>query len=183
MHKLGHLREDQWVEYSYPPTYQLPHSGTQLQRILVGIPGGDPEVFARLVAGLEPPYYLLYILHTSRGEGEPGRYQSPKLSLQEFQSFISQFGGFLSKDARFDIWAHSPSEQATVVWDRHNQIFAYGPLARFESELCALGFLPGTVTTPGPHEHCYHAELDPIAAQLLQNFEWSYSPLMPEDVQ
>ena len=183
MYKLGRMEADRWIEHSYPAVYEVSTSGGGIQRLVVGVPGGDPEVFTRLVTCLEPPYYLLYVLHTPRGEGEAGRYQSPELSPSQFRQFISRFGLLLSQDARFDIWAYSPAEQATVVWDRHNQVFAHGPVARMQSELEQLGFSPGALKVPVPHEHHYRAELDPIAKELLEAFEWSYSPLRPEDKQ
>ena len=38
-------------------------------------PGGDAAVFLALIGRVEPPYKVLYVLHTPRGEGEPGRYE------------------------------------------------------------------------------------------------------------
>jgi hypothetical protein len=183
MYKLGCLQADRWVEHSHPAIYRLPAATEESQRLVAGVPGGDPDVFVRLVACLTPPYYLLYVLHTPRGEGQAGRYQSPKLSLPELTTFVSEFKTFLAQDARFDLWAHSPAERATVVWDRHNQLFAYGPLARFESELRALGFSLGNPEIPVPHEHHYRAEFDSLAGRVLKSLEWSYSPLQPEDEQ
>lgn len=183
MYKLGHLVNNIWTEHSHPAVFTLPEDEKELQCIVAGAPQGDPEIFRRLVCTLEPPYILLYVLHTPRGEAAPGRYQSPELSEQRFQNFIAEFGTLLSGDSRFDIWAYSPSERATIVWDRHNQIFAYGPLSRFETELHALGYSQGSVTVPVPHEDCYHSELDEIAKEVLDAFEWSYSPLRPEDEQ
>jgi hypothetical protein len=127
--------------------------------------------------------HLLYVLHTPRGEGEPGRYQSPALSAGEVRAFLEKFSPFLSGDARFDLWAHSPSEGATVVWDRHNQIFAYGPLARFELILQGLGFARGRLEAPGSHQHHYRAEFDSDASLVLQAFEWTHAPLHEEDEQ
>ena len=132
---------------------------------------------------MQPPYLLLYILHTPRGEGEPGRYQSAELSATDLQALMARFGAYLSSDARFDLWAYSPSEDATVVWDRHNELYAYGPLARFSEELRALGFFSGSISTPAPHQHHYRQELDAPASELLAALEWSHSPLRPEDEQ
>src|SRR6185503_15808462 len=183
MYKLGRLQADRWVEHSHPAIYQLPESAEEAQRLVAGVPGGNPEIFLRLACCLQPPYFLLYVLHTPRGEGQAGRYQSPKVSLAELKEFVSEFKTFLAQDARFDLWVHSPAEQATVVWDRHNQIFAYGPLARFESELRALGFSRGSPEVPVPHEHHYRGELDPFAERILKALKWSHSPLQPEDEQ
>ncbi len=151
--------------------------------LVAGVPGGDAQVFERLVASLEAPYFLLYVLHTPRGEGKHGRYQSPELSLAEVRTFLEQFRPFLAADGRFDLWAHSPAEQATVVWDRHDQLFAYGPLERFASELRALGFRPGTVAVPDPHQHHYRPECDALAKELLGAYTWHVTPLRPEDKQ
>jgi len=183
LYKLGHIISGAWVEHSFPPVYRVSQSNEQVQRLVAGVPAGDSEVFRRLVTCLEPPYSLLYVLHTPRGEGDAGRYQSPALPLGEFKAFVSRFKRFLSQDARFDIWARSATEQATVVWDRHNQVFAYGPLHRFESELRALGFSRGNLEVPIPHEHHYRAELDVLARELIRAFRWAYSPLLPEDEQ
>jgi hypothetical protein len=183
MYKLGHQVEGIWIEHNYPAVFMLPENSEVSQRIVAGVPRGDPDVFLRLAETLEPPYFLLYVLHTPRGEGEPGRYQSPELSIQNLQAFFLEFGKFLSQDARFDIWAYSPAEQASVIWDRHNQIFAYGPLARFEAALRDLGFSKGVVTVPAPHEHCYRSEFDEMAERVLRAFDWSYSPLRREDEQ
>lgn len=177
MYRLGHLVNNEWHAHSYPPIFEIG------DRIVAGVPNGDPVVFETLVERLAPPYHLLYILHTPRGEGQPGRYQSPALTLAEVKEFIVRFGPFLSADARFDLWAHSPSDKGTVVWDRHNQLFAYGPLDQFASALLLLGFTNGTPQIPVPHEHHYRKEFDHLAKDLLAAIEWSFSPLRPEDEQ
>ena len=108
------------------------------QRISAGVPGSDPEVFLRLARCLEEPLLLLHILHTTRGEAEPARFQSPELSFQEIEAFISAFRPFLANDSRFDLWVHSPSQQATLAWDRHDMLYAYGPLDDYEGRSGSL---------------------------------------------
>ncbi|MBB4844222.1 hypothetical protein HNP55_002758 [Paucibacter oligotrophus] len=182
MQKLSHAIADSWVPYSHKAVFSVSANDLS-ERILAGVPGGDPTPFVHLVSCLEPPYFLLYVLHTPRGEGEPGRYQSPAMSQQQFHEFVQRFGNFLSSDARFDIWAHSSSDQATVVWDRHNQIFAYGPIDRYSSELRALGFVHGDASISFAHQHHYRHECDADASALLNSMNWSHSPLRPEDEQ
>jgi len=183
MYKLGHLNGSEWVEHIHSATFRLPESGQGAQRLVAGVPKGNPEVFSSLVEALAPPYFLLYVLHTPRGEGLPGRYQSAPVTTQEFQDFMVKFGPYLASDARFDLWAHSSTENATVVWDRHNQLSAYGPLSRFEEVLRGLGFGLGVPCIPTPHTHNYRAEFDSQAALVLQEFEWSHTPLHEEDEQ
>ena len=177
MYRLGHLVNGEWTAHSHPPVFQVG------ERLVAGVPGGDPVVFERLVECLEPPYLLLYVLHTPRGEAQPGRYQSPALSPAQVKWFLARFAPFLSADARFDLWARSPKENATVVWDRHNEVFGYGPLDRYSSTLSSMGFSAGRPEVPSPHEHHYRAEFDVLAKEILTAFDWSHSPLRPEDEQ
>jgi hypothetical protein len=183
MHKLSHQINNEWVEYSFAPIFMEQTTNTGNKRLVVGVPGGDSTVFTKLVGSLEPPYFLLYLLHTPRGEGEAGRYQSPELDSENFHAFLNRFSSFFSSDARHDIWAHSPSENATVVWNRHNLIYAYGPLQWFCSILRGLGFDEGTPNIPFPHQHHYRAEFDTDAAAVLSAFAWQHTPLRSEDEQ
>lgn len=178
VHKLSHLVESEWIEHSFAPVFAL-----EEERVVGGVPGGDASVFETLVTCLSEPILVLYILHTQRGEANPGRYQSPELTMNEFRAFIGKYREFLTSDARFDIWAHSPQDHATVVWDRHNNFFAYGPLQHFVSQLRALGFDEGAIKPLGAHQHHYRAEQDFLAKSLITEYQWSYSPLRPEDEQ
>jgi hypothetical protein len=182
MTKLSHLVDGVWQAHSYPALYELDDASGS-PRLLAGVPDGKPEPFERLAACLKPPYFLLYVLHTPRGEGEPGRYQSPEMSAADFHAFLARFGAYLANDGRFDIWLHSPAENATIVWDRHNRLFAYGPLDRFAAALRTVGFAERSCDVLGPHQHHYRAEYDADAAALLAWHDWRYSPLHPEDEQ
>ncbi|MEA9579655.1 hypothetical protein VC218_12295 [Xanthomonas nasturtii] len=177
MYKLGHLEDGQWRAHSHPAVFET------TDRVVAGVSGGDPAIFEQLIECMEPPYYLLYVLHTTRGEAEPGRYQSPALEFPEVKAFLARFSAFLSADARYDLWAHSRASLATVVWDRHNQLFAYGPLEKFSARLQAIGFTAGKTAVPTPHEHHYRPEFDQLAKELMAAFNWSFSPLRPEDAQ
>lgn len=183
MYRLGHMVEGRELEHSHPRVLLMPSPEAPYQRILASVPGSDPDVLLRLVSRLEAPLVLLYVLHTSLGEAEPGRYQSPELSFQEVEGFFAEFRPFLSADARFDLWIYAPRQRATLVWDRHNLLYAYGPLECFAVELQSLGFEPGEPEVPAPHAHHYHAALDPLARQLIERFDWRFSPLRLEDEQ
>lgn len=180
MFKMGCIVAGEWAEHSHPPVFSIQSSGTKL---VSTAPGGDPLIFERLAACLAPPCFLLYILHTPRGEGEPGRYQSGELSRTEVADFLEQFSQFLKQDSRFDLWLHSPEDAATVVWDRHNLIHAYGPVETFAGVLRSLGFEKGEPEVPAPHEHHYHRALDVDAGAILASLDWNRTPLQPEDEQ
>ena len=182
-YKLSHSQDGNWVEHSFAPIFVLETTDSSTRRLVAGIPGGDPLIFEQLMCALEGPFALLYVLHTPRGEGKAGRYQSPELSIEQFRSFIGRFGPYFRSDSRFDLWGRSASDQSTVVWDRHNLLFAYGALDRFASQLLSMGFQPGEARVPSPHQHYYRSDWDKDAAAVLAEFNWSYSPLRPEDEQ
>ena len=181
--KLSHQVDGAWVAYSHPATFRREVMRAGSERLVAGIPSGDALTFRRLAASLDAPCMLLYVLHTPRGEGEAGRYQSPSLSTGEVQAFLERHAAFLAGDARFDLWIHSPGEDATLVWDRHNLLYAYGPTERFVKTLTALGFHEGTPGVPFAHAHHYRHEFDGEAAAVLQEFAWRHSALRPEDEQ
>jgi hypothetical protein len=183
MYKLGHMRGDAWVEHSHPPEYKLVSLPSGTERIVAGIPAGDPVVIRYLAAALSEPFYLLYVLHTPRGAGEPGRYQSPELDRAALDRILRRYAGYLSKDARHDLWIAKPDGSATLVWDRHNLLYAYGPLDDFVAVLRALGFTPGDPNARFEHIHHYRQEFDADAEALLAEFDWTCSPLRPSDEQ
>ncbi|MFO1070725.1 MAG: hypothetical protein U1E14_19570 [Geminicoccaceae bacterium] len=178
MHKLGHLVDGEWREYSQAPLFMAGPG-----RVIAAVPSGEIAVVAAAASLLTPPLFLLYVLHTPRGEGEPGRYQSDEIDAAELQAFLASYGRFLAADSRFDLWFHSPADRATLVWDRHNLLHAYGMTDVLVPSLRAMGFRDGDVIVPVPHAHYYHAELDELAAALLANRGWNRTPLQPGDEQ
>jgi hypothetical protein len=123
-------------------SYSVVHYRKHLGRNIAAC-GGYSSVLLKLVECLAPPFLVLYVLHTPRGEGDPGRYQSPELELGAIQSFITRFASFFAGDARFDLWIHSPSAKGTIVFDRHNLLYGYGPIECFSRGLASLGFSEG----------------------------------------
>ena len=182
MYKLGREVAGEWVEHSHPPLFSTERVGER-ERLRIGVPGGDPLVLRGLARQLQEPLFILYVLHTPRGEGEEGRYQSPEVSYAEVSGFIDEHAAFLRGDARFDIWIYSPQMEATLAWDRHNWLFAYGPLVPFRAELHALGFQEGRLEPLPDHMHHYRHELDAKAASVLAAFDWHRTPLRPGDEQ
>lgn len=166
-----------------PAAFSREPTSSSGERLVSGVPAGDVSTLLALMKEIEAPFFMLYVLHTPRGEAASGRYQGPAVSAEEAQSIITQFGEFLGADARFDFWLHSPSSKATLVWDRHNQMYCYGPLEQFESVLRAMNFAEQPLPHVGPHIHHYRSEFDPQAKAILQAVQWSHSPLRPEDEQ
>ena len=183
MYRLGHMVDGEEVAHSHAPTFRRFDADARKPRIVLGVPDGDPNVLLDLARCLEEPLFVLYILHTPRGEAEAGRYQSTELTHRDVASFVEDFRPFLAGDGRFDLWVYSPSQKATLAWDRHNLLFAYGPLDCYETTLRAAGFTEGEPVIPAPHAHHYRPELDALAGALIARFDWLVSPLRPEDEQ
>tara|TARA_R110000868_G_scaffold125417_1_gene331316 strand:+ start:5124 stop:5711 length:588 start_codon:yes stop_codon:yes gene_type:complete len=181
VHKISQQIDGEWVAVSRPRSFDVENRGNGVQRLIAC---GGLQTFERLAASLEAPCFLLYILHTPRGEAVAGRYQSSQLDHAELTDFLDRFGPYLAGDARHDIWLHSPADKATVVWDRHDLIYVYGPHAQFSDVLEKLGYETGMAPDADfLHMHHYREEFDPIAAEIVSTFSWTYSPLRPEDEQ
>jgi hypothetical protein len=182
-YKLSYLNSGEWVEHSFPAVFSLEATQRGGERVVTCAPGGDPLIFQRLLLLLEPPYILLYVLHTPRGEAPPGRYQSPELTSVQFLRFLERFEGYLRADGRFDLWGYSASNESFIVWDRHNRVFAYGRSDESAAALRGMGFEGGEIRIPSPHSHHFRSEFDAESIALLEAFDWTHTPLRPEDEQ
>jgi len=153
-------------------------------RLRIALDHAQDGCLRALANRLRQPFQLLYVLHTTRTGAELGRYESPEVSAADVIDFLQRFGRFLSEDARQDFWIRSHGDDATIVLDRHNVIYAYGPLDLFESTLRALGVQPGSVREiPDPHVHHYHRKWDDAEREVLRFFAWNIKPLRESDVQ
>jgi hypothetical protein len=186
MYKLGHEVDGEVVEHSHPPRFirQIVAPGEPgRSRLIAGVPGGDPAVFGALAARLAEPMVVLYVLHTPRGEGEAGRYESEEIGFDALRNFLDRHAAFLAGDGRFDLWVMSSEAGGLLVWDRHNLLHAYGPLEAFAATLRGLGFQEGELPPVGGHMHYYRSEFDQDAEAVLSAFDWRRKPLRPEDEQ
>ena len=179
MYKLGQFVQGEWVEHLHPALFARRSLSDGSVRLDVGVPGGDVEVMRSLTRCMEPPYEILYVLLTTRSEDEVGRYQGPPIDRTQLDVFLSRYATYFRSDGRFALWIHTP--QAMLVWDHHNLLYAYGPLSRFEDALRSLGFAPGELSIPVPHQHSYRPECDADATAILAHFDWRHSELRPGD--
>jgi hypothetical protein len=173
-------KPDNFVQARIPNVYSRP-KGSDVERLYVGVSGKHKSLILELAKSLSPPYFLLYVLHTSRGGNELARYQSPYESVAEF---FTRFEDFLAHDGRHDLWLHSPGDNTTIVWDRHDVLFIYGSLDRTERFLDSRGFTEGEPTVASnAHAHHYHEEYDQAENEVVNYFPWIKSPLRPMDKQ
>jgi hypothetical protein len=172
------------VDQSPPAVFERRVMSNRRPRIVASVADGRSSLFRLLTAVLPAPFYVLYILHTTRGEGEPGRYQSTELSREDLEAFLRKYEGFFSDDGRHDLWVYSPSSHQTLIWDRHNTLFAEGePLGDIADVLVSQEYHEGSFPTLGAHFHHYRPEYDGDAASLLNEFDWHWTSLREEDVQ
>lgn len=183
MLKISEMSGGQWVDLDCPPRFCNEHAAANTERLVVALPAAASDVFRRLTEVISEPLFVLYVLHTPRGEGEPGRYQSKEISRVQLERFLTRFERFLSGDARHDIWVKAATSDDLLVWDRHNRITAYGDLAKSSRQLIGLGFSSGAVPKLGAHLHHYRREFDADAAEVLRAFDWYQTPLHAEDEQ
>jgi hypothetical protein len=55
------------------------------------------------------------------------------------EKFLNEFGRFVREDSRHDLWVRSHDDDATIVLDRHNLIYAYGPLDELDTAITGCG--------------------------------------------
>ncbi|HEY1752434.1 MAG TPA: hypothetical protein VGG29_14335 [Caulobacteraceae bacterium] len=172
------------IGQSPPAVFELGTSSSGTERLLLDVPDQFGDLFGRICKLLPPPYYVMYVLHTPRGEGDTGRYQSTELSLEQLGAFLERYERYLAGDARHDIWTYSITSRQTAVWDRHNRLYVErGPLGDVADSLVRQGFIEGKVQPIGNHYHHYRPEFDDDAAAILAEFDWHRTPLRPEDEQ
>jgi hypothetical protein len=124
-----------------------------------------------LSRSLTEPYFLLYVLVIYRGGGKTGRYRSDELSRAELDTLFARYGEFWDSDGRHSIWLRSDQDEATLVYHRHNLIYAYGPLERFELILESVGYAnTPEVSLAFEHQHCYYPEFDVLEQELTTKF-------------
>lgn len=129
------------------------------------------------------PLGILYVLVVPRGGSEAGRYQTENpVSKKEAEEFLKSFKEYFENDGRHDIWIASMSGSEQLVYDRHNIIYAYGPLPEYEDILLARGLRKVEfVRFPKPHTHNYHAAFDHDELNLLRRWRWKHFPLHESD--
>jgi len=184
VHKLTLEVDGREVKQASPAMFHRQITASGAERLVISVPPDQPDLFLHLASVLSPPYFALYVLHTPRGEGEPGRYQSTELSLEELQGFLNRYQSYFASDARHDLWVYAPESRRTIIWDRHNQIFAEGqPLDDIVATLFGRGFKEGVIDPIPAHFHHYRPEFDGDAKSLLHAFDWYRTALRPEDEQ
>lgn len=182
-YKLGAIIANSDNAHIYENRFTIEQTTEAQERLCISAAADHSELLLALAEELDGPFYLLYLLHTPRGPHQAARYQSPPLEWAEVRRFLREFQPFLSQDGRHDLWLHAAGDDATVVWDRHNLLYAYGPLPHFEMLLEQRRFAAGPIDIPVPHAHHYYPAFDADEERILRFFDWQPSPLEEGDEQ
>ena len=181
--KLLHIVDGKLETFHHANTFAREKTTGGPERVRIGPRGGQRYLFEHLANILGPSYKLLYLLHTTHTNASLGRYQSPWLDEAQLKTFLDRFAQFITEDARHDLWMLGGSGEGQLVWDRHDIVYAYGPIDKYVTHLEAAGFREGWPTAPDVHAHCYNEEWDDTERAILKYFDWERTDLRPEDEQ
>ena len=110
-----------------------------MERLVIA-PGAAPRGLLRELLPLLPePLWVLYVLVTPRSEAAAGRYQSATPhGREEIVALLDRFEDYIANDGRHNLWLAAPPA-GQLVLDRHEVIYAYGPMAEIVARLQRLG--------------------------------------------
>ena len=173
---------DLWLAHDYGKVYAIQEIKGDDRRLCIAVSYDGSQVLRTLSRSLKEPFFLLYVLVIFRGGGKVGRYQSGELSQSLLDAMFGRYGEFWDSDGRHSVWLRSEADDATLVYERHNLIYAYGPLERFEIVLESLGYTRASkLSLSFEHEHHYYPEFDPLEQELTAKLADQRSDLQPGD--
>jgi hypothetical protein len=179
--KMGTVRAGEDVAWSYEPSYARQVVGG-VERLVIA-PGAAPVALLReLLPFLPEPIWVLYVLVTPRSDAPAGRYQSATPRTREdVLAMLDRFENYLASDGRHNLWLAAPPA-GQLVFDRHDVIYAYGPIAEIVARLKEKEFAEtDMIRVPVPHSHHFHEELDCEEHAMLAHWEWLHSELQETD--
>lgn len=94
---------------------------------------------------------------------------------------LDRFENYFASDGRHNLWLAAPPA-GQLVFDRHEVIYAYGPIAGIVARLKEKGFAEvDMIRVPVPHSHHFHEEQDADEHAMLAHWEWMHSELQETD--
>lgn len=180
-HKLSSLVGSDFVPFNFTNKWDIQRT-IGPDRLVIGPSANQIALLLELTQILSEPFGILYVLLISRRGNQRARYQCPNPCTRiEMESFLRAFGDYFESDGRHHVWISSLPDSATLVYDQHDVIYAYGPLRQFEKILKRKGFEAGVVSFPSPHRHNYNPENDAAEERLFEYWNWRRSALMEND--
>jgi len=179
--KLGTVRSGQDVAFRYEPSYARQVVGG-VERLVIAAGSAPVALLRELLELLPEPLWVLYVLITPRSEAAAGRYQSATTHTRaEVVALLERFEDYFAGDGRHNLWLAAPPA-GQLVFDRHEVIYAYGPLGEIAARLKAKGFAEvEMIRVPVPHSHHFHEERDGDEKAILEYWEWGLGALQETD--
>ena len=104
------------------------------------------------------------------------------MNRSDVNNFFESYFKFFDEDARHHVWLYSTTDKATLIYDQHNVIYAYGPIDEYQKILDRMGYDKfELIKFPVPHGHRYHLEFDEKEREITASENWIYSPLREGD--
>ena len=182
--KFGEVHDGLSVAWSAEPRFARQVTGG-VERLVIAPGVGHIALVRDLLDFLPEPFWVLYVLGVPRGSGSEsaaGRYRSAQQHARaEVLALLDRFENFFSGDGRHNLWIAAPPA-GQLVYDRHELIYAYGPIAEISSQLKTGGIAETEmIRVPDPHSHHYHEEFDADERAILTRWVWTHSQLQEQD--
>lgn len=180
-YKFGWMPEDE-QRYEYANIFASERTSGP-ERLVIAPSANHVSILIDLLQLTPEPLGILYVLVVPRGGSEAGRYQTANpVAREEAVGFLRNFSDYFENDGRHDIWVASMGGSSQLIYDRHNVIYAYGPLREYEKVLLSRGLKKvDHVRFPSPHTHNYHAAFDRDEIDVLHYWCWKHSRLRESD--
>jgi hypothetical protein len=167
---------DSWYVEEYP----------NFKRMVIAPKENQIDLMLEVAKSFELPLAILYVLVVPRLDtNEPGRYQCPaRLAYRDIEIFFNKFKEFFETDGRHHLWicsANNKGIKQLLVYDRHNIIYVYDDINKITDMLEKKNFKKAEIKLPFPHMHMYNSENDIFEKEIMEYWDWIYSPLKEDD--
>lgn len=183
--KLGYIPSSgEEVRYEYENVWAAQVT-KGVERLIIAPSKEHIPLIIELCKTMPGPFDVLYVLVVPRSNISPGRYQSPlPLSPAQLTDFLHRFQSYFECDGRHDLWIGATDRSFLLVYDRHDVVYAYGPLQTFKEQLQRLGLKESAeVRFPAPHVHYYNPEFDRDEEAVINYLPWKFFALQETDDQ
>lgn len=184
--KFGALnRNNEDIKYEYNDSWYV-EEYPNFKRIVIAPKENQIDLMLEIAKSFELPLAILYVLVVPRVDtNEPGRYQCPyHLPYKDVDIFFNKFRKFFETDGRHHLWICSANKKGIkqlLVYDRHNVIYVYDDINKITDMLEEKNFKKAVNKLPFPHMHMYNPENDIFEKEIMEYWDWIYSPLREDD--
>ena len=180
--KLGSYINNAESAHVYENIYDIITYGNGTKCLRITASGSLSDLMVKLGALVRGNWYVLYTLLTSHSGNRPGRYQG--IEIENFEGIVALFDkykNYFDGDGRHNIWLGSTVNNDLLVYDKHNVIYAYGPIDAFVGRIRSYGYCEGVIKIPSPHTHHYPSENVRFEMSIMNEWDWKWYDLAEND--